>query len=77
MESAFIHHPAVSEAGVVAVPNEIKGESIYAFVVLKTHVQPSEQLKKELVQQVRHSIGAIATPDYIQWTEGLPKTPFG
>ncbi len=77
IESAFIEHPAVSEVGVVAVPHAIKGESIYAFVTLKEHMLPSEKLKKELIQQVRHSIGAIATPDYIQWAEALPKTRSG
>ncbi len=77
LESAFIEHPAVSEVGVVAVPDEIKGESIYAFVMLKAGIKPTEKLKKELIQQVRHSIGAIATPEYIQWTDALPKTRSG
>jgi acetyl-CoA synthetase len=77
VESAFIENNAVSEAGVVAVPDEIKGESIYAFVTLKSKIKPSEELKKELIQQVRHSIGAIATPKYIQWSEALPKTRSG
>jgi acetyl-CoA synthetase len=77
LESAFMIHPAVSEAGVVAVPHDIKGESIYAFVTLKSGIKPTEKLKQELIQQVRHSIGAIATPEFIQWAEGLPKTRSG
>lgn len=77
VESAFIESPVVSEVGVVSVPDEIKGESIYAFVTLKTGIMPSDELKKELVQQVRKSIGAIAAPNYIQWAEALPKTRSG
>lgn len=77
VESAFLTHPAVSEAGVVTVPNDIKGESIYAFISLKTGTKPSATLKKELIAQVRHVIGPIATPDYIQFTNGIPKTRSG
>ncbi len=77
IESAFIENSHVSEVGVVAVTDDVKGESIYAFVTLKSGVKPSEELKKELVQQVRHAIGAIATPRYIQWTDALPKTRSG
>lgn len=77
VESAFIESPSVAEVGVVAVPDDVKGENIYAFVVLKAGVKPSEELKEELVQQVRKSIGAIATPKYIQWAEALPKTRSG
>lgn len=77
VESALISHHAVSEAAVVAIPDEIKGQNIYAFVTLKTGIQSSEQLKKELSDTVRNVIGAIATPKHIQWTEGLPKTRSG
>lgn len=77
VESAFIESPAVSEVGVVSVPDDIKGESIYAFVTLKSDSKPSAELKKELVQQVRKSIGAIAAPKYIQWANALPKTRSG
>lgn len=77
VENAFLQDPAVAEAAVVAVPNAIKGESIYAFITLKESIKPSNNLKDELVQQVRVAIGAIATPDYIQWAEALPKTRSG
>lgn len=77
VESALLTHPAVSEAGVVAVPHKIKGESIYAFVTLKAEVKPSDALKKALMQQVRNTIGAIATPEFIQWADALPKTRSG
>lgn len=77
LESAFLTHPAVSEVGVVAIPHEIKGESIYAFVTLRTDIKQTKALKKELTEQVRHIIGAIATPEYIQWADHLPKTRSG
>jgi len=61
----------------VGMPHEVKGQGIYAFVILKAGVEPSEELKKELVQHVRKEIGPIATPDKIQFAEGLPKTRSG
>lgn len=77
VESALILHSSVSEAAVVPVDDEIKGQTIYAFVTLKSGVQPSDALKKELVHTVRESIGPIATPGFIQWAEELPKTRSG
>ena len=77
VESALVLHPAVSEAAVVGYPHAIKGQGIYAYVTLMHNVPPSEELRKELVQHVRNEIGAIATPDVIQWAPGLPKTRSG
>jgi acetyl-CoA synthetase len=77
VESALIRHQAVSEAAVVAIPDPIKGQSIYAFVTLKVGFHSNDDLKKELVQTVRESIGAIAIPEHIQFTEGMPKTRSG
>lgn len=77
VESALVKHPAVSEAAVVAIPDAIKGHAIYAFVTLKTGLQPNEVLHQELLKTVKTAIGAIAVPDYIQWTENLPKTRSG
>ncbi len=77
VESALITHPAVSEAAVVAVPDEIKGQGIYAFVTLKPGVQGSDALAKELTQTVRDQIGAIAIMNHIQWAQSLPKTRSG
>jgi len=77
LESAFVAHPAVAEAAVIGKPHEIKGESIKAFVILKLGHQPSEDLKKELIAQVRKSIGPIATPDEIEFVTSLPKTRSG
>jgi acetyl-CoA synthetase len=77
VESALVSHELVAEAAVVGMPHEIKGQGIYAFVTLKAHVTPSDDLKKQLVTHVRQEIGPIATPDKIQFAEGLPKTRSG
>ena len=77
VESALVLHDAVSEAAVVGYPHDIKGQGIYAYVTLMKDVEPNEDLRKELVQHVRKEIGAIASPDVIQWAPGLPKTRSG
>jgi acetyl-CoA synthetase len=77
LESAFVAHSAVAEAAVVGMPHEIKGEAIYAYIVLKEGFEPSEELKKKLVQHIRKEIGPVATPDVIQFVSGLPKTRSG
>jgi acetyl-CoA synthetase len=77
IESALVANPKVAEAAVVGYPHDIKGQGIYAYVTLKLGVQPTEDLRKELVQWVRKEIGPIATPDLIQWAPGLPKTRSG
>jgi acetyl-CoA synthetase len=59
------------------MPHPIKGEGIYAFVTLKSGVPKTEELKKELVARVRKQIGPLASPDKIQFAEGLPKTRSG
>lgn len=77
VESALVLHETVAEAAVVGFPHEIKGEGIYCYVTLVKGVEESDELKKELVQQVRTEIGPIASPDVIQWAPGLPKTRSG
>jgi len=77
VESALVAHPAVAEAAVVGAPHDIKGQGIYAYVTLNIGVEPTEELKKELVQWVRKEIGPIASPDWLQWAPGLPKTRSG
>ena len=77
VESALVLHDAVAEAAVVGYPHEIKGQGIYAYVTLMRGAAPSDDLAKELVQHVRWEIGAIASPDAIQWAPGLPKTRSG
>ncbi|MCZ7599120.1 MAG: acetate--CoA ligase [Gammaproteobacteria bacterium] len=77
VESALVLHEAVAEAAVVGYPHKIKGQGIYAYVTLMAGVEPSEDLRKELVALVRKEIGPIASPDIIQWAPGLPKTRSG
>ncbi|MDY7032806.1 MAG: acetate--CoA ligase [Thermodesulfobacteriota bacterium] len=77
VESALEAHPAVAEAAVVGFPHDIKGEAIYAFVILEHDQIPSDALRTELIQQVRRLIGPIATPEQIQWADALPKTRSG
>jgi len=77
VESALVAHPKVAEAAVVGCPHDIKGQGIYAYVTLKSGEQPSDALRKELIAWVRKEIGPIATPDYLQWAPGLPKTRSG
>ena len=77
VESSLVSHPQVSEAAVVGMPHKIKGQGIYAFVTLNTGQKASEELEKALKIHVRRQIGAIATPDVIQFADGLPKTRSG
>jgi acetyl-CoA synthetase len=77
VESALVLHEAVAEAAVVGFPHPIKGEGIYCYVTLVKGIEPTDALKKALVQQVRSEIGPIASPDVIQWAPGLPKTRSG
>jgi acetyl-CoA synthetase len=77
VESALVSHKDVAEAAVVGCPHEIKGQGIYAYVTLMEGVGPSDELLAELRQWVRTEIGPIATPDFIQWAPGLPKTRSG
>ena len=77
IESALVLHEQVAEAAVVGYPHNIKGQGIYAYVTLNVGSEPSEALRKELVDLVRKEIGAIANPDFIQWAPGLPKTRSG
>jgi len=77
VESALVLHNDVAEAAVVGVPHEIKGQGIYAFVILTAGTEASAELRKELIMQVRREIGPIASPDYLQFVPGLPKTRSG
>ncbi len=77
VESALVAHPKVAEAAVVGCPHDIKGQGIYAYVTLISGEVGTDALRKELIAWVRKEIGPIATPDYLQWAPGLPKTRSG
>ena len=77
VESALVAHPDVAEAAVVGFPHAIKGQGIYAYVTLNAGVETSDTLLTELKFCVREHIGAIAMPDHLHITPGLPKTRSG
>lgn len=77
IEAALTSHPDVAEAAVVGFPHDIKGQGIFAYVSLNNNVAKTDDLKKALIAHVRKEIGPIATPDQIQWADGLPKTRSG
>jgi acetyl-CoA synthetase len=77
VESALVSHPLVAEAAVVGCPHEIKGEGIYAYVILKAGVDVPENIESILAGHVREEIGPIAKPDHIQIVPELPKTRSG
>jgi len=77
VETAFLQHPAVAEVGVTGRPDELRGEVISAFVVLKQGSRPSEQLRQELLQTVRHELGPLAVIGDLNLVEMLPKTRSG
>ena len=77
IESALVAHPAVAEAATVGKPHEIKGQAVVCFVTLKGDVAESPELKVELRNHIGKVIGAIAKPDDIHFTPGLPKTRSG
>ena len=77
VESSLVSHEKVAEAAVVGFPHDIKGTAIYAYVTLNAGEEGSDELRKELVKEVRHDIGALAAPEKIHFTPALPKTRSG
>ena len=77
IEGSIGGHPSVAEAAVVGYPHEIKGNAIYAFVTLRTSHEVTKDTKNEIIKRVRADIGPHASPEKIQFTEGLPKTRSG
>ena len=77
IESSLVSHPAVAEAAAIGKPDQIKGERVKVFVILKNGVEPSDELAKELKQHVRTVIGPLATPDELEFVPSLPKTRSG
>jgi acetyl-CoA synthetase len=77
LESAFVSYKAIAEAAVTSRPDQKKGESIIAFLVLRTEFLPSDQLRVELIDHIRNSVGPIATPEEIYFVNKLPKTRSG
>ena len=77
VEAALNHHPSVVESAVIGIPHDVKGQAIYAYVVLRGGITADENTRGELVTAVRRAIGAYAAPDRIQFAPDLPKTRSG
>ncbi|UTM57149.1 acetate--CoA ligase [Photobacterium sp. CCB-ST2H9] len=77
IESALVAFDKIAEAAIVGVPHDIKGQAIYAYITLNDGVVPTAELHKEVKDWVRKEIGPIATPDFLHWTDALPKTRSG
>ncbi|MGN2611690.1 acetate--CoA ligase [Aliivibrio fischeri] len=77
VESALVAFDKIAEAAIVGVPHDIKGQAIYAYITLNSGEIPSAELHKEVKDWVRKEIGPIATPDFLHWTDSLPKTRSG
>jgi acetyl-CoA synthetase len=77
VESALVSHPACGEAGVVGIPDDIKGTAILAYVVLRSGHAASDELVRALIDHVRYELGPIATPSRIEIVPKLPKTRSG
>jgi len=77
VESAIVEHNDVAEAAVVGMPDDIKGQAIVAFVILRSGIEESQKISEEIIAQVNKSIGAIAKPKRIVFTSELPKTRSG
>jgi len=67
----------VSESAIVGFPHDIKGNALYAFVILQDNIEASDILKKEILAEITKQVGAIAKPDKIQFVNNLPKTRSG
>ena len=77
IESSLVSHPAVAEAAAIGKPDEIKGERVKVFVILKMGIEPSEILATEIKNHVRSVVGPLATPDELEFVLSLPKTRSG
>jgi acetyl-CoA synthetase len=77
IESALVSHPAVAEAAAIGLPHELKGQAIYAYVLLRTGSKPSVELAEELRQHVGAHLGPIAKPEQVSFVDSLPKTRSG
>ena len=77
VETAFLRHPAVAEAGVTGRPDDLRGEVISAFVALKDGYEPSDELRKELLATVRSDLGPVAVIGELNFVKMLPKTRSG
>lgn len=77
VESGLVSHPTVAESAVIGVPDELRGNAIYAYCILVAGAEPSDDLVDKLKDHVRHEVGPIAVPSQIEFVDKLPKTRSG
>ena len=77
IESALVSHPAVAEAAAIGMPDELRGNVIWAYCILRSGFEASDRLIDELKEHVRHETGPIAVPSHIEFVDILPKTRSG
>jgi acetyl-CoA synthetase len=77
IESGLVSHPAVAEAAAIGVPDEVRGNVIYAYCILRNGFTPNEELRDKLKEHIRHEVGPIAVPAKIDFVDVLPKTRSG
>ncbi len=77
IESGLVSHPSVAEAAAIGVPDELRGNVIYAYCILRQNFQPSDELAEQLKQHIRREVGPIAVPSKIEFVTSLPKTRSG
>ena len=77
VESALVSHPAVAEAAAIGLPHELRGNTIYTYVILRSGFEPSDALSEELRQHVGKEMGPIAKPEKVEFVAKLPKTRSG
>ncbi len=77
IENALTSHPYVAEAAVVGIPHDVKGQSVYAYVVLKPGIQPAPDLENNLIKLIQEKVDNLATPEKIRFVTSLPKTVNG
>ncbi|MFZ5931965.1 MAG: acetate--CoA ligase [Pseudomonadota bacterium] len=77
VESALTEHPAIAEAAVIGLPDEVAGEVVKAFVALKPGIAPSEEIRKDILGYTRKRLGPAVAPKFLEFTGNLPKTRSG
>jgi len=77
VESHLVSHPTVAEAAIVPILDVVKGQALYAFVILKKGNKPSDRLRQDIITHVAEHMGKIARPEKLQFADDLPKTRSG
>ncbi len=77
IESGLVSHQAIAEAAAIGVPDDVRGNVIYVYCILRSGVEGNDKLRDELKEHIRHEVGPIAVPTKIEFVDSLPKTRSG